>query len=140
MNPMRSTLSDFLDDNLPYNYRPWRVKIALTYTIVSPLFIREITFFISNLSNSYILHDGRVITPWLRCAFMCLESIFRSEKLETLRLNSPISGFLHLWEAAQTWRSDNIFSRSHHSTTRIKNRLSSIVSSDAFYEIIHNCY
>lgn len=104
MNSMRSTLSDFLDDNLPYNYRPRRVKIALTYTIASSMFIREITFFISSLSNSYILLDGRVITPWLRCVFMCLESTFRSEKLETPCLNLPISGFLHLWEAAQTWR------------------------------------
>lgn len=126
MNPMRSTLSDFLDDNLPYNYRPRRVKIALTYTIASPPLIREVTFFISSLSNSYILLDGRVITPWLRCAFMYLESIFRSEKLETPRLNSPISGFLHLWGAAQTWRFDDIIFSATYASFDDANQISII--------------
>lgn len=47
-------LSDFLGDNLPYNYRPHRVKITLTYAVTRVGVYSRDNILNLSLSNSYI--------------------------------------------------------------------------------------
>lgn len=81
---MRLALSDFLGDNLPYNYRPHRVKIALLQV---GLYSRD-----NPHSSNFefikvvgLVNGSRGMHTW--------ESVFPNEKLETARFNSPISSF-----------------------------------------------